>query len=53
MKWEISMMKIDELYKVTRRIPESAISETRMFDSKEDAKRQFEEWVAALPLSSR
>ncbi len=33
-------------YKVTRRIPELSIAETKIFNSKEEAKRQFEEWLS-------
>jgi len=32
-------------YKVTKRIPEMSVSQTKFFTSKEDAKRQFEEWL--------
>ncbi|HLC96838.1 MAG TPA: hypothetical protein VJH97_05960 [Candidatus Nanoarchaeia archaeon] len=32
-------------FKVTRRIPDLSVSETRIFTSKEEAKRQFNEWL--------
>ena len=32
-------------FKVTRRIPELTISETKIFNTKEEAMKQFEEWV--------
>ena len=32
-------------YKVTRRIAELNVAETKFFDSKEKAKTQFEEWL--------
>lgn len=32
-------------YKVTRRMAEMSIAETKFFSSKEEAKRQFEEWL--------
>ena len=32
-------------YKVTRRIPDLSISETLVFSSKEEAKKQFDEWL--------
>ena len=48
----ISDMSIMELksgnnkkFKVTRRIPELSISETKIFTGKEKAKRQFYEWL--------
>ena len=33
-------------YKVTRRIPELSVAETKIFNSKEKAKLQFEEWLS-------
>ena len=49
MKKEISIIEIEndigKKYKVTRRIPELSISETRVFRSKEEAKKQFDEWL--------
>jgi len=33
-------------YKVTRRIPELSVAETKIFNSKEEAKQQFEEWLS-------
>jgi len=49
-KWEVSVMELEEnntlKYKVTRRIPELSIAETKIFNSKEEAKRQFEEWLS-------
>ncbi|MEK6900210.1 MAG: hypothetical protein AABX05_03740 [Nanoarchaeota archaeon] len=49
-KWEVSIMEILEgkitKYKVTRRIPELSVAETKIFQSKEDAKRQFELWLS-------
>lgn len=33
-------------YKVTRRIPELSVAETKVFSSKEKAKGQFEEWLS-------
>tara|TARA_Y100000034_G_C6833279_1_gene376330 strand:- start:46 stop:177 length:132 start_codon:yes stop_codon:yes gene_type:complete len=31
-------------YKVTRRLPELDVAETKIFPTKKDAKKQFEEW---------
>ncbi len=46
-KWEISIMEIEnevgKKYKVTRRMPESSVSETKIFRSKEEARKQFDE----------
>lgn len=48
-KWEVSIVEIENTigkkYKVTRRIPEISVAETKIFRSKEDAKNQFEEWL--------
>ncbi len=47
-KWEISIIEIhnsETLYKVTRRVPEQAVSETKMFKTLAQAKKQFDEWL--------
>ncbi|MEK6939420.1 MAG: hypothetical protein AABX31_01710 [Nanoarchaeota archaeon] len=48
-KWEVSIMKIQEgnstIYKVTRRIAQLSVAETKIFKSKEEAKKQFEAWL--------
>ena len=35
----------DKMYKVTRRMPTMLVAETKIFKSKEEAKKQFEEWL--------
>ena len=32
-------------YKVTRRLPELTVAETKIFTNEEDAKRQVHEWL--------
>jgi len=32
-------------FKVTRHIPDFSVSETKLFDSKEEALKQFNEWL--------
>jgi len=48
-KWEISIIEYrineDKMYKVTRRMPTMLVAETKIFKSKEEAKKQFEEWL--------
>ena len=47
-KWELSMIKLKgngKKYKVTRRVPDLKISETKVFDDKMRAIDQFEEWI--------
>lgn len=48
-KWEVSIMEIHDsdliLYKVTRRLAEMSVAETKTFRSKEEAKEQFDEWL--------
>ena len=48
-KWEVSIIKVEDdlgkKYKVTRRIPELKVAETKVFRAKEDAKKQFEDWL--------
>ena len=47
--WEVSIMEIEnhfgKKYKVTRRLPEMLVAETKIFRSKEEAKKQFDEWL--------
>ncbi|KKQ36129.1 MAG: hypothetical protein US54_C0079G0005 [Candidatus Roizmanbacteria bacterium GW2011_GWA2_37_7] len=48
-RWEISIIELKNnsgrRFKVTRRLPEISVSETKMFNSKKKAKKQFEEWL--------
>lgn len=48
-KWEVSIIKLKgeegERFKVTRRIPELSVAETKIFVSKKKAKKQFEDWL--------
>ena len=48
-KWEVSIIEIEndvgKKYKVTRRAPEMSVAETKVFRSKEEAKKQFDEWL--------
>jgi hypothetical protein len=48
-KWEVSIIEIEngagKKYKVTRRIPEMSVAETKVFRSKEEAKKQFDRWL--------
>ena len=47
--WEVSIIELREgrrtRYKVTRRLPEMNLSETKVFISKENALEQLEEWL--------
>jgi len=49
MKWEVTIAEFEDAegkkYKVTRRMPELFVAETKIFTSKEAAKKQFEEWL--------
>ena len=48
-KWEVSITEVHDgeikKYKVTKRLPELSISETRILDSKEEAIKLFNEWL--------
>lgn len=48
-KWEVSIIEVQDgtnlRYKVTRRIAQLAVAETKLFTSKEAAKKQFELWL--------
>ncbi|MBN1792467.1 hypothetical protein JW826_02175 [Candidatus Woesearchaeota archaeon] len=47
-KWELCILEYEDSegmkYKVTRHLPMLSVAETRVFSSREDAKRQFELW---------
>ncbi len=46
--WEISIIELKnnkKRYKVTRKISELSITETKFFEKKEEATKQFEEWL--------
>lgn len=47
--WEVSIMKIQDgnkiSFKVTRRLPELSVAETKIFNSLEKAKEQFGLWL--------
>jgi hypothetical protein len=48
-KWEISIIEFQnheaKKFKVTRRLPEMAVAETKVFTAKKKAKRLFDEWL--------
>lgn len=48
-KWEVSIIELKsdkcKKFKVTRKISEMSLSETKIFSNKEEAKRQFDEWM--------
>jgi hypothetical protein len=48
-KWIVSIMEIKDAkgrqYKVTRRIPELNVAETKFFRSKKAAEKKFLEWL--------
>jgi hypothetical protein len=47
--WEVTILEFNDegksWFKVTRRYPDMSIAETRIFLSKAQAKKQFEEWL--------
>lgn len=48
-KWEVSIMELEgnkgKTFKVTRRIPEISVAETRVFRLKKRAKKQYDGWL--------
>lgn len=48
-KWEVSIMELQnsvgKKFKVTRRLPELSVSETKIFRTKRSAKKKFNEWL--------
>ena len=49
-KWEVSIIELKKngrkKYKVTRRMPDMSVAETRIFSSKEKAMKQLDEWLS-------
>jgi hypothetical protein len=49
-KWEVSVIEMkdngDIFYKVTRRLANMEVAETKIFLTKREAKQQFEEWLS-------
>jgi hypothetical protein len=47
--WEVSIIEIKDdnkvIYKVTRRLAEMSVAETKIFLLKEEAIEQFQEWL--------
>ncbi len=48
-KWEISFTELQnhsgKKFKVTRRLPNLSVAETKVFRSKKKAKKQFDDWL--------
>jgi hypothetical protein len=48
-KWEVSIMELKtskyKKFKVTRRMSEMGVAETKVFSSKKKAKKLFDEWL--------
>lgn len=47
-KWVVSLIALKEngsKFKVARRLPEWSVAEIKFFARKEDAKKQFEQWL--------
>lgn len=48
-KWEVSISEfqnhLGKKFKVTRRLPEMSVAETKIFRSKKRAKKKFDDWL--------
>jgi hypothetical protein len=48
-RWEVSIMELEnhagKKFKVTRRLPELSVAETKVFWTKKKAKELFDEWL--------
>lgn len=48
-KWEVSLIELQSIgkkkFKVTRRLPELSVAETKMFTSNKKARKQFDVWL--------
>ncbi|MCK4589692.1 MAG: hypothetical protein KAT77_04555 [Nanoarchaeota archaeon] len=51
-KWEVSIMEFEDeegqKFKVTRRLPDASVAETKVFKNKEEAKKLFDNWLNYL-----
>jgi len=49
-KWEVSIIELEDnkrrIYKVTRRVPELNVAETKVFSSLSSARKKFKEWLS-------
>jgi len=49
MSWEVTILEYwgrsGGKYRVTRRMPEHSVAEAKIFNTKKEALRQFNEWV--------
>jgi len=48
-KWEVTIIELEndigKKYKVTKRIPDLLVTETRIFRKKEEARKQLNQWL--------
>jgi len=45
--WIVTLMALEDgNFKVTKRLPDLFVSETKIFKSNKDAKKQFDEWLS-------
>ncbi len=48
-KWEVSLIELtngkEKKYKVTRKLPEMNVAETKIFLSEKEAEKQYQEWL--------
>jgi len=48
-KVEITIIELEDdtnkRYKVTKRLPDMRVAETKIFETKEEARKQFDEWL--------
>ena len=48
-KWEVSLLELQnqtgKKFKVTRRLPEMSVAETKVFATKKIARRLFDDWL--------
>ncbi len=49
-KWEVSIIEFEDAqgkkYKVTKRLPDMSVAETKIFRTLDEAKKQFNEWLS-------
>lgn len=51
-KWEVSILELEEYrekrFKVIRKIPLELMFESKTFETREEARKQFEDWIRII-----
>lgn len=51
-KWEVSILELEEYrekrFKVIKKIPAELMFESKTFETREEARKQFEDWIKII-----